>query len=181
MTDKKTTLSICQLSEINVVGNAESLLSQDYASQIDSLPTLRFNYINLKPAHGTRWDYLATSQINLVQKYKDPQWHTILYTRWRNADDKHFANLPYPVEEISTNLMHEFNKKIKRPSTGLSALMYLDTLNIKCNIFGFDWKKTPSFYQDEATEKRANSPHNYQLEERLALELIEKNKWVLYT
>lgn len=181
MTDKKTTLSICQQSEINVVGNAESLLSRDYASLIDSLPTLRFNYIDLKPAHGSRWDYLATSQIKLVQKYTDPKWHTVLYTRWRKADDKNFANLKYPVEEVPTSLMNEINKKIKRPSTGLTALMYLDTLNIKCNIFGFDWKKTPSFYQDAATEKKANTPHNYQREEELALNLIEKNNWNLYT
>ena len=181
MTDKKTTLSICQLSEINVVGNAESLLSQDYAAQIDSLPTLRFNYVDLKPAHGTRWDYLASSQIKLIQKYTNPMWHTILYTRWRISDDKHFTNLKHPIEEVSVDLMKEINKKIKRPSTGFSALMYLDTLNIKCNIYGFDWKKTPSFYQNEATEKKANTPHDYQLEQKLALNLIEKNNWNIYT
>lgn len=181
MTDKKTTLSICQLSEINVVGNAESLLSRDYAAQIDSLPTLRFNYIDLKPAHGTRWDYLATSQVRLINKYTDPKWHTILYTRWRNSDDKHFANLTHKVEEVPTGLMNQISKIIKRPSTGLTALMYLDTLNIKCNIYGFDWKKTPSFYQNEATEKKANAPHDYQLEEKLALNLIEKNNWNIYT
>ena len=55
---------------------------------------------------------------------------------------------------------------------------YLDIEQV--NIFGFDWKQTNSFYQDEATEKRVNTPHDYTDEKKVCTQLIEKRGWKLY-
>lgn len=175
---------ISQLKEINVVGNAESLFSKNYGDKIDEHPTIRFNYIHeLKPAQGSRWDIVASSQIPLLNKYVNPQFHTLLWTRWNYTDDKKLPALKYNINRIDVpyEMVDTIRKINKRPTTGLTTLMYLDSLGVKCNIFGFDWKATKTYYNTQHQEKLGNSPHNYNLERKLALELIEKNNWNLYS
>lgn len=174
--------SISQCEEINVVGNAQSLFSKDFGHLIDKHPTLRFNYIDsLSQQQGTRWDFLACSQFHLIQRYTNPKWHTLLYTRWRLQDDAKILNLKgFKIESVSVELMNKIHSVNKRPSTGLSALFYLDQLGIKCNIFGFDWKETKTYYNTEAKEKLDEGIHNYQSEREIVLRLIDENSWTLY-
>jgi hypothetical protein len=63
-----------------------------------------------------------------------------------------------------------------KPSTGLQILSLMDLLKRDVNIFGFDWKKTPTIYD----EKRTQDPHNYFIEKKIALNLIRKNNWNLF-
>lgn len=167
-------------SPINVIGNAQSLFDQNYGKLIDAHPTVRINFVKelVPEKQGTRWDYLATSQINLVQSYKEKKWHTLIWTKWKPdlpCKDKSALITP---DEIISRIKDEMTK---RPSTGCTLLYYLDYLNIEhVNIFGFDWKQTNSFYQDDATEKRVNTPHNYTDERKICTQLIEKRGWKLY-
>lgn len=167
-------------SPINVIGNAKSLFDQNYGELIDLYPTVRINYVDklVPEKQGTRWDYLASSQMGLVSKYKDKKWHTLIFTRWQTnhqCKDKSALSVP---DEVVLSLKE---KQQKRPSTGSTLLHYLDYLDIEqVNIFGFDWKQTNSFYQDEATEKRVNTPHDYTDERNVCTQLIEKRGWKLY-
>lgn len=167
-------------SPINVVGNAQSLFDQNYGELIDLHPTVRINYVDqlVPEKQGTRWDYLATSQNNLVAQYKEKKWHTLIWTKWK-------PDLPCKYKDaliVPDELIADINKKMmKRPSTGATLLHYLDFLDIEhVNIFGFDWKQTNSFYQNNATEKAVNTPHDYTDEKKVCIQLIEKRGWKLY-
>ena len=49
-----------------------------------------------------------------------------------------------------------------RPSTGLRILHLISLYNPKTvNVYGFDWKKTPSFHDKKMIDER----HNFALEE----------------
>ena len=167
-------------SPINVVGNAKSLFDQNYGELIDAYPTVRINYVDklIPEKQGTRWDYLATSQAHLIEKYKEKNWHTLIWTKWK-------TNLPCPNKNAMItpdDLVISIQKKMtKRPSTGGTLLHYLEHLDVEhVNIFGFDWKQTNSYYQDDATERRVNTPHDYADERKICMELIEKRGWKLY-
>lgn len=171
----------------NVVGNAESLFINKHGKQIDENPTIRFNHLNDLDANyqGTRWDYVACSQLKLINNYGEkPDWHTLIWTRWSLKDDlkwkaisskNNVKVIPFDTELVKSSL----EKFKKRPSTGASILIYLDSIGAHCNIFGFDWKKTPSYYQTEKVESRVNTPHDYDDERNVCNYLIEKNNWNL--
>ena len=167
-------------SPINVIGNAQSLFDQNYGELIDAHPTVRINFVKelVPEKQGTRWDYLATSQMNLVQSYQEKKWHTLIWTKWKtnlHCKEKGALNVP---DEVVLSLS---KKQKKRPSTGSTLLHYLDHLDIEhVNIFGFDWKQTNSFYQDKATENRVNTPHDYTDEREICTQLIERRGWKLY-
>lgn len=173
-------------TKINVVGNALSLLSKELGSKIDEYPTLRFNSINqLDPLHqGTRWDFIATSNIKTINFFNQnpPKFHTLLWTRWNRKDDRHLEQIKFGCDriEVPFEVMDSLAKVYNRPSTGLTALWYLDNLNIDCNIYGFDWKETKTYYNSDREETIGNKPHNYDVEKQLCLELIEKNNWTIY-
>ena len=56
---------------LNVIGNAESIFSKTNGHIIDSLPTVRFNRAGIinKESQGSRWDFLASSEVNTFEKY----------------------------------------------------------------------------------------------------------------
>lgn len=170
---------------INVVGNSQSLFDHEYGDLIDKNPTIRFNTLkDLNQKHqGTRWDYLASSNIKTIDYYNQttPKFHTFLFTMYQ---DWHIKNL----EEINfeTNLYtlpFNFTKELhtilnnKFPSTGVTVLHFLNNIGHKnITIFGFDWKQTKTYYNRK--DKR-NDPHDYNLEKNYALSLIKKNKWTI--
>lgn len=174
---------------LNVVGNASSLLSQDYDYLIDFNPTIRFNCVpELKKGQGTRWDYMATSNPREIQRWNqigEVPFHTMIFTPWsENAKGaisrKKFKSKLITIPDATWNSLAKINQK--RPSTGLSVLYYLDSLAIpEVNVFGFDWKKTPSFYNNDSREKGENKFHDYVFEEQYCLKLIEKNGWKFYS
>lgn len=172
---------------VNVVGNSSSLFNKEYGNLIDQLPTIRFNHIpNLDPVHqGNRWDYMATSNPKELRKWgTSVPFHTWLFTVWsaktKNEYDRKKFNSD--VIQIPDNVWQSLDKiSPKRPSTGLSTLYYLDFLQISdVNIFGFDWKKTKTYYNSETADKGDSKFHDYIFEETYCLGLIEKNNWTLY-
>jgi hypothetical protein len=62
------------------------------------------------------------------------------------------------------------------PSTGLQILYYLSTMqNKNVNIFGFDFKKTKTFY-----ENRNKGRHDYDREKSFIMNLVSQNGWKFY-
>lgn len=175
-------------SKINVVGNAQSLFDKNYGALIDEHPTIRFNYIkNLNPEkQGTRWDYMAASNPNEIRKWQnDPQrnFHTHLYTKWNNKQHETIGNNIIIPNDIWQELdkIYKNNTACRGPSTGLSVLFYLHKLNLSSvGIFGFDWKETLTYYNDEKKDTGESKFHDYEFERKYCLELIEQNKWSYY-
>ncbi|QDY68364.1 glycosyltransferase family 29 protein [Qingshengfaniella alkalisoli] len=182
-------LSMAQFSEtipdqINVVGNASSLLNTAYGPAIDRYPTIRFNKAQLEQtdAQGTRWDFVATSDRKTLEYYSEhaPPFHTLLFTPYYDRhleylDAKLFGtpHLVYPMR-LSIELMEKLRA---RPTTGAQILWLLHRLERRnVHIFGFDWKRTPTFYDRDHTKE----PHNHFGEMMLFRRLINRNGWTLH-
>jgi hypothetical protein len=176
------------VDHLNVVGNAQSLFDKDYGALIDEYPTIRFNYIEkLNPEkQGTRWDYMATSNPREIKKWKNASqrnFHTHIYTKWDKKGEQTIGNAIIIPDNVwkELNSIYKNNTKARGPSSGLSVLFYLNELNLtSVNIFGFDWKKTMTYYNDIQKDKGENKFHDYEFENKYCLELIEKNGWKLY-
>jgi len=132
---------------IAIVGNASFIFERDYGKKIDSFDVVvRINkgYLDLNNKHqGTKTDVLA-------------------YNNYSMIDNIFF----YPLK-----CLEELKKKINfdRPSTGLMIIDYVLSCNPKSiNLYGFDFKKTPTYYEKD----RKIEPHNFDLEKKY----IEKLK-----
>jgi hypothetical protein len=168
---------------VSVVGNAESIFSQNYGSLIDRNPTIRFNRADIinNDCQGRRWDYLVSSEINTFEKYnrEHPKFHTLIF-----SPTKQEFNYKIKKVKFETKIYHlphyqsqELELKLGcTPSTGLQILYFLDKLNNKdVSIFGFDFKKTKTFY-----EIRNKGKHDFEKEKLIVLDLIKKNNWNYY-
>lgn len=168
---------------INVVGNATSLLDKEYGSLIDKYPTIRFNRVEIvNPiAQGSRWDYLASSEINTFEKYnkETAPFHSIIFTPTAQEFYYKVKKIKFETKIYLCPLLLSIDLSLKlktHPSTGLQILYYLEHMNHKnVNVFGFDWKATPTIY-----ETRNKGKHNYDKERVLVLEIIKRNNWSIY-
>ena len=179
---------------INVVGNAQSLFDKTYGSLIDQHTTIRFNYIaDLVPEiQGTRWDYMATSNPREIRRWNGEDelpFKAYFFTTWAETEKKYIkARKPefmsVPLYEIPDEIWMEAQRETKkRPSSGIMVLYTLYKLGINdVNIFGFDWKNTPTYYNaDNPTKESGESKmHDYEDERNIALRLIDEMNWTLY-
>ena len=175
--------------EINVVGNAHSLFEKNYGEQIDSLPTIRFNYLEnlVKEKQGSRWDYMATSDPKMINKWnqaKSIPFHTLIFTIWAEKEKRHIAGNKYKnadVYRVPDPVWRKLSESTPRPSTGLSVIHMLDCFKIeRVNIYGFDFKKTHSYYNSQAIDTNQSSMHNYDMEEKFVMDIIDKNNWNIF-
>lgn len=160
--------------EVCLVGNSIKLFdNKTTGSLIDSYDTVcRFNKGILKlgdPSYGNRFDVLFYAQLATIpSKHRtDPTEfgdayliHTGRKGRHRifNEDKSHFVSLN-DWAKLRDNL-----RLVKKqdPSTGIVAIDFVLSLNPKKVIlFGFDWKKNPTFYNLH----RDKEPHNYSSEQ----------------
>ena len=170
---------------LNVIGNSERILTQKNKELINSAETIRFNRIDIvnEESQGSRWDFLATSELKTFEKYNKefPKFHSLIFTpHLKNHFDslsniEFSCNLYFIPQKITEELFTEINNF--NPSTGTHILFYLHKINFKnLNIFGFDWKEHPTIYDP----LRKKDPHNYNKEKELILRIAEKNKWNIY-
>lgn len=166
---------------VNVVGNASSIFLKQYGCLIDKRPTIRFNRAQIinSNSQGSRWDVLATSELKTIEYYNKntPTFHTLFFTPSRSDhyENKNKIKFQSACYEVDNNLLLNFIKS--KPSTGFSILNLFDSIKYKnLNLFGFDWKATPTFYEVE--NKR--EVHNYAEEKLIISKLIKKNCWRLY-
>jgi len=151
---------------VNVVGNASFLKNKRLGQQIDLRTTIRFNWIELTEDTGFRRDIVCT---NFPHKLKDKY-------QWLVADRHHYGHttIVYP------RAMLEDLKKIvkKKPSNGCRLLYFLDQFQIQdVNVYGFDWKETPTMIFKEKLCTPENEHHDYAREKTFCLEMIAKNNW----
>lgn len=142
---------------ISVVGNAKSLFKSSHGKSIDSADVVcrikRGFYMigdeDMK-SHGVRTDvwflnWFKTMNPNNVTKKKCDITVEIL------------NNPLIDIEWLKKDLGHH------RPSTGLRILHLISLYNpSRVTVYGFDWKKTPSFHN----MTRRDSRHNFDLERK---------------
>ena len=161
------------LEGVSVVGNAESIFQKKpIGNEIDSRPTVRFNWITLNSEYtGSRKDCICT---NVPNKVKDTEYQILIGTTY----DTRFDHFNYP-KILLEPLLQKLGKK---PSNGIRILYLLDYMKIKdVHVYGFDWKKTGSLSERKGEKTRPeNESHDYKKEKDLSLELIERNNWKLY-
>src|SRR5210317_1316686 len=169
--------------ELSIVGNAASIFQKDHGRIIDQFPTIRFNRGNIDDTNsqGARWDFLATAEVNTFEYYNshNPKFHTLIFTpklkehvyKIKKARfSTNFLEFPLKYSDQITNLLDA------QPSTGFQILWYLNKIeNKNVNIFGFDWKKTPTYY-----ETRNKGSHNFEIEKTLCLEYADQNGWKIF-
>ena len=168
---------------ISVVGNAESIFLNEYGHLIDLNPTIRFNRaeINDPLCQGTRWDYLASSEINTFEKYNKqvPEFHTLIFTPTKKEMEYKVKKVQFTTKVFKLPLFESqylTNTIGEPPSTGLQILYYLHNLkNKNVSIFGFDFKETKTFY-----ENRNKGRHDYAKEKMFIMDLVSQNGWNFY-
>jgi len=168
---------------LNIVGNAESIFSKSNGHIIDSLPTVRFNRAEIidTTSQGSRWDFLASSEINTFEKYnaETPKFHTLIFTPPKQEFEYKIRKVKFNTKQIKLPLFQSQwlqNMLDAPPSTGLQILHYLsESNNADVNIFGFDFKETKTFY-----ETRNKGKHDYNKEKHFILDLVDKNGWKIY-
>jgi len=169
---------------VSVIGNAESIFTKEYGSLIDENPTIRFNRADIidEKSQGSRWDYLVSSEVNTFEKYnmQEPKFHSLIFSPTKKSLSYKIKKVKFNTRMYNLPLFQtlELEKKLNAPpSTGLQILYFLNYLrNENVNIFGFDFKATPTFY-----EKRNKGKHDYTKEKDLVMSLIEKNNWNFYS
>jgi len=157
---------------IAIVGNASFIFERDYGKKIDSFDVVvRINkgYLDLNNKHqGTKTDVLAYNNYSMIDRHLDLVKNFKLihmsekFRKLKMIDNIFF----YPLK-----CLEELKKKINfdRPSTGLMIIDYVLSCNPKSiNLYGFDFKKTPTYYEKD----RKIEPHNFDLEKKY----IEKLK-----
>lgn len=161
---------------VSVVGNAESILQKKpMGEEIDSRPTIRFNWVKLENTEytGSRKDCICTG---LPRRITDTGYSILIGRR----NDARFNHFNYS-QDMETTLHKKLGNK---PSNGARILYLLDHMEIKdVHIYGFDWKETPSLaekYMNKPQSTPESEHHDYKKEKDFCLELIEINNWKLH-
>jgi hypothetical protein len=168
---------------ISVVGNAESIFNKQNGHLIDLYPTIRFNRAEIEDplCQGSRWDYLASSEINTFEKYNEQlaEFHTLIFTPTKKEMEYKIRKVKFTTKIFKLPIFQSqyLNNELGAPpSTGLQILYYLSTMqNKNVNIFGFDFKKTKTFY-----ENRNKGRHDYDREKSFIMNLVSQNGWKFY-
>jgi len=142
---------------VSVVGNAKSLFKNEHGKEIDSADVVcrikrGFYMINDEAikSHGKRTD------VWFLNWFKTMNPKTVTDKRCDIIVE--ILNNPLiDIEWLRKDLGHH------RPSTGLRILHLISLFDPKeVNVYGFDWKKTPSFHD----RLRKDSRHNFELERK---------------
>lgn len=169
-----------QNKRVAVVGNSLSLFDRNYGNSIDGHDIVcRINrgFVDVpEKSHGKKINLIFSSS-----------WKTIddLYLKHIHANDE-YMHVRYVlcspkereiVPRVDRNMYFYYplemyeklkNEKLrlslnKRPSTGSMTLDILLECNCKSiSVFGFDWKKTPTFY----SINKKSHPHCFETEKK---------------
>jgi hypothetical protein len=181
---------------VAVVGNAQSLFDREYGQIIDSHDVVCrinkgfYNIVDL--SHGTRTDVLVFSQWATVRRaVKRKSALCIKYFIHTSALGREVIiaptelNLESEYTQCPIDVINDLKTKVlltkkQSVSTGITFLEMLSNCEPKkVSIFGFDWKKTPTFYTPVDTIKP--DPHDFEKEREYCNKLCtQRNIFILH-
>ena len=161
---------------VAIVGNSMSLFECRYGTEIDSHDVVvRLNkaaMLNERcdagQSHGTKtdvwifWNVIEYKQ--LFSKYPNvKKMHAGHQSRHNHAIN--MVDFIYPMNPNYENLKKKAGRH-NNPTTGLIALDWITHCKPSLlSIYGFDWKKTPTFTDPERKREKF-CPHDYTTEEQ---------------
>lgn len=148
-----------QNKSVALVGNASSLLDQEYGKLIDDHDIVcRFNRgIPVYQQQGVKTDFLIYNNTPIIQD----------------------LNIPDDIIQIPQSYIHDNVQKVQRklnlpkktkPTLGLTFLDVVTSFPVhKISLFGFDWGETKTFYEEEFynTTDKLIWKHNFAAEKML--------------
>ena len=158
--------NIIHNQHIALVGNAQSLLKNNYGPIIDTHDVIcRYNRgVNIinASAQGKRTHIAFYSP---PSNYKDIETdaHVVHVTpKHRDIEyNKQFDHIP----------AHYTMMSMDRPSTGAISINWLLSLEpASITLFGFDFKQTPTYYDTD----RMHEPHDFDAERSYVLDLVDR-------
>lgn len=159
---------------IAVIGNAMSLFDKSYGEEIDShdvvvrinKAAMLYTKKEVSRSHGSKtsvWVFWNTAEYKSYFGKIDKSIKKMhAGHQGRTPNNIHLIDFVYPE-----NLYKELKKysgNHANPTTGLITLDYISHCNPKLvNVYGFDWKETPTFTDPEKKRERL-CPHDYPTE-----------------
>lgn len=167
------------------MGNALSLFEKGFGSLIDDHDVvcrinLGINH-NSPISHGTKLDVFVYSERSLIlgrdiySKGLETTKH--LWTGPRLSVDDGISYYSDESEIELDRILRKYfkggNGEMARTTTGLKALHDISESDFsEVNVFGFDWKETPTFYD----MLHVNEPHDYSFEKTVCRGYFFKEK-----
>ena len=146
---------------VAIVGNAQSIFNTSYGNEIDKADVIiRFNkgFILDPKAQGSKTSILMLGT-DMTQDGIDSFNAEIVVNRSDAYDNK----VDYTISSMDREVLRN-RIRINFPSTGFIAIDLCMTANAKSiTLYGFDFEKTPTFYNDP----KYKTQHNYHKEEEL--------------
>lgn len=165
--------------KIALVGNSVILSSQKYGKIIDQHDIVC--RINKGPLacnienYGTRTDVLFYGDPGIIlpdvpEVLSSNVLYILTHFKFENREQPKgnlFKLSREQIENIKTK--NGYTEKGKWPSNGFVSLLFLlDQNPNNISLFGFDWKRNPTFYR---IDEKGDTRHKYDVEERIIREL----------
>ena len=183
-TDSRTPselLMYLQGKRVALVGNAASILAQDYGGEIedhDIVVRMNRGLPARAQSQGVRTDVLAFSVFPWVAgvypKF-NAKWSVWMSPRFRDTIDETF---PPEITFYDLSLWESLRARLgARPSVGAMALDFLSHASpARVSIFGFDFKTSGTFYE----QHQHVGPHDYSAERAYCEEMTGANGWTFH-
>lgn len=163
-----------QDKRVGLVGNATSLFDLSYGKEIDShdvvvrlnKAAMLYDRFDSAKSHGTKthvWMFWAVNEYHRLFSKHPNVVKMHMGHQYRNSNLIKLVDFVYPMDLY--DVLRKKAGPLRNPTTGFIAIDYiLHSKPVILNVYGFDWKKTPTFTDpDRRKEKRC--PHNYDVEE----------------
>ena len=165
--------SLISGQSVAVVGNAKSLLTTTFGSDIDAhdiIIRLNKGFVTQPSAQGTRTDMVGLtpelSEDETIARF-EPSYFLMLIPKMR-----HYRL--FGKDAVRNTLFYNFRYWLadrnligRRPSSGFMAISWMVRLSLAKSItlYGFDFGATPTYYNPEGYK----TPHNYDREREIVL------------
>ena len=157
---------------VAIVGNAKSKFDKKDGDKIDAHEVVvRFNkgFVTKPQAQGKRTDILLVAcELNLDEKASYKAWFSINRSKNTKCGDLTISDRPRNALRARVG---------QQPTTGLMAIdLCLEAGAKSIDLFGFDFEKTPTFYNPEGYI----TPHDYNAEEKIVRGFQERGLLRIY-
>jgi hypothetical protein len=159
---------------VAVVGNAMHLFDREYGREIDSHDVVvRINRAAVlyteheaTNSHGQRtdvWIFWNTGEYKSMFPKIDPKIKK-MHAGHQGRSHNNISQVDFVYPDSLYKVLKPKAGKHGNPTTGLILLDYLSTCNpALVSVYGFDWKKTPTF-TDPKMKRERHCPHDYRTE-----------------